>query len=211
MENKPIVGDQVITGNVYIGGAIEKVDDIHADKITPTFLILPEKTPVNAVASSLVLTSDNTDVADADTVTIGTTVYTFKDTLAAAYDVQRDGTTADTTMGNLIAAIDASGTEGVEYFAGTLEHPDAEAGALSTHAFTVTAKVSGVAGNAIATAEDSGHLSWAGDALFLAGGVDGTVGEANETCADASYFYHAIAANTVADANWRQVTLGVAY
>ena len=44
-----------------------------------------------------------------------------------------------------------------------------------------------------------------------AGAVNGTVGVANETCADGSYIYHAIAANTIADANWRRVTLGTAY
>lgn len=42
------------------------------------------------------LTSDNTDVADGDTVTIGSTVYRFKDTMTQAYDVKRNGGTADT-------------------------------------------------------------------------------------------------------------------
>lgn len=254
------------------------------------------------VAASKVLTSDNTDVSDGDTVTIGTTVYRFKDTMAAAYDVKRDGTTADTTMENLIKAINATGTEGVEYFAGTLIHPDVSAGALAAHAFTATAKVVGFAGNSIALAETSTHLSWAGGAAALSGGIDaeaandvlieattegsidnlvlaitagagegtkygtgtvvnplatavkaspstmtatnkikgvignstaiaesladgswaagatalsggidGTVGVANETCADGSYLYHCIAANSTAGTNWRRIDLGSAY
>lgn len=40
-----------------------------------------------------------------------------------------------------------------------------------------------------------------------AGAVNGTVGVANETCADATNLYHCIATNTVAGANWRKVTL----
>lgn len=297
-------------------------------------MTLPEKTPVNGVAASKLLTigtapaegvtvsiggvaykfraaigagaaatcaltTDNTELTDGDTVTIGTTVYRFKDTMAQAYDVKRDGTTADTTMENLIKAINATGTEGVEYFAGTLIHPTVSAGALAAHAFTATAKTIGFAGNAIALDEASTHLSWTGAAVFLSGGidaqaandvligtievsidnlvlaitagagigtnygtgtvtnplatavkaspttmtatnkikgvigdltaiaegladgswalgatflgggVDGTVGVANETCADASYIYHAIAINTIADANWRKITLNV--
>lgn len=121
--------------------------------------------------ASKVLTSDNTEVVDGDTVTIGTTVYRFKDTMSQAYDVKRNGTTADTTMGNLIKAINATGTPGTEYFAGTLIHPTVSAGALAAHAFTATAKTVGTGGNSIAIAEASIHLSWAGGAVLLSGGV----------------------------------------
>jgi len=123
--------------------------------------------------ASAILTSDNTEVTDGDTVTIGTTVYRFKDTMAQAYDVQRHGTTADTTMGNLIKAINASGTPGSEYYAGTLINPDVTAGTLAAHAFTVTAKVPGQPGNLIAKAESSTHLDWDGTGGFLTnGGID---------------------------------------
>ena len=170
-------------------------------------LILNEVTPVNAVAASKVLTSDNTEVADGDKVTIGTVVYTFKDTPAAAYDVKRHGTTADTTMGNLIKAINASGTEGVEYFAGTLAHPDVTAGTLGSHAFTVTAKGKGVIGNRIAISEDSSHLSWASGAVFLSGGINGTVGSQWEVVLDATNLYIAVDDNTITDTNWKKLVL----
>lgn len=132
------------------------------------------KAPARA---SLVLTSDNTEVTDGDTVTIGTTVYRFKNTPAQAYDVKRDGTTADTTLGNLVKAINGTGTPGTEYFAGTIAHPDVTASAVTAHATTVTAKQPGTAGNAIATAETSSHLSWAGGAATLASGATGNFDE----------------------------------
>ncbi len=312
------------TGAVVIGGTIQIPEKTPVNAVAASKLLTIGTNPIEGatvsiggvtykfradalgagVAASKVLTSDNIEVTDGDTVTIGTTVYRFKDTMTQAYDVKRHGTVADTTMENLIKAINATGTAGVEYFAGTLIHPDVSAGALAlaAHAFTATAKAVGFAGNSIAIAEASTHLSWAGGAValsggidpqaandvliggniegsidnlvlaitdggvegtnygtgtvtnplatavkasaatmtatnkvkgeignataiaetladgswaaaatFLTGGVDGTVGLANELCADGSYIYHAIAANTIADANWRRVALGSAY
>jgi len=127
-----------------------------------------------AVAATGILTSNNTEISDGDTVTIGTTVYQFKDTMAAAYDVKRDGTTADTTLANLVKAVNATGTAGVEYFAGTLIHPTVSAGAVTDHAITFTAKTAGAAGNAIAKAVSAGaaELDWDGTGGFLTGGKD---------------------------------------
>lgn len=125
-----------------------------------------------AVAASGTLTSDNTELTDGDTVTIGSTVYRFKDTMAQAYDVKRNGTTADTTLGNLVKAINASGTPGTEYFAGTNAHPTVSAAAVASHHTVVTATTAGAAGNTIATTETSSHLSWG--ATTLASGADAT-------------------------------------
>jgi hypothetical protein len=50
--------------------------------------------------------------------------------------------------------------------------------------------------------------------IFLrasAGAINGTVGVANEICADESYIYHSVGANTVADANWRRIDRGLVY
>jgi hypothetical protein len=173
-------------------------------------LVIPEKTPVNAVAASGVLTSDNTDVADGATVTIGEIVYRFKDTMAQAYDVKRTGT-ADDTLANLVHAINGTGSAGVNYYEGTVAHTLVTSGDVSSHAITVTAKTKGVAGDSIAKAEDSDHLDWDETGEYFTGGVDGTVGVANELCANATYLYHCIATNTIADDNWRQIALGSAY
>ena len=50
--------------------------------------------------------------------------------------------------------------------------------------------------------------------IFLrasAGAANGTVGVANEICADESYIYHSVGASTVATANWRRIARGSAY
>lgn len=117
-----------------------------------------------------VLTSDATNVADAATVTIGATVYRFKDTMALAYDVKR-GTDAATSLDNLKAAINASGTAGVEYFAGTLINPDVIATTNTDTTQKVVSKVIGTANNALATTETSTHLAWEDTTL---GGGTGT-------------------------------------
>lgn len=127
---------------------------------------------VAEVAASLVLTSDNTNVSDGDTVTVGTTVYRFKNTMSQAYDV-KIGTDADTTLLNLAKAINGSGIAGTNYFAGTVAHTLVTSSATVTaHAITITAKTGGRSGNSIATAEASTHLSWTAGGTNLAGGLD---------------------------------------
>lgn len=62
------------------------------------------------------------NVAASDTVRIGNVVYTFVASPAAAFDVDI-GVDLDTSISNLVAAINLSGTEGVEYGTGTTRHP----------------------------------------------------------------------------------------
>lgn len=119
---------------------------------------------VTATKASSTLTSDNTELTDGDTVTIGSVVYRFKDTPAQAYDVKRDGTTADTTLGYLVAAINGTGTPGTEYFVGTAINPLVSAGAVTAHATLVSARDNNVSSD-IATTETSSHLSWTGVTL----------------------------------------------
>ncbi|MDD5724453.1 MAG: hypothetical protein PHY29_12075 [Syntrophales bacterium] len=44
-----------------------------------------------------------------------------------------------------------------------------------------------------------------------AGAANGTVGVANEICADTDYIYHSVGASTAATANWRRIARGSAY
>lgn len=97
-----------------------------------------------------VLTVDATPT-DGNTVTIGTTVYEFQATPAAAYDVD-SGASAEDSIDNLVAAINASGTEGVEYFAGLSIHPDVEAVKLSASTMGIRHKA-GSTDAAVATTE----------------------------------------------------------
>ena len=112
------------------------------------------------------LTNDTTDVADGNTVTIGPTIYQFKSIMGQAFDVQIDVANPDVTLANLVKAINGTGTPGVEYFAGTTAHPDVTAGAVTSHAIVITAKVGGVAGNSIATTTTATHDSWATGTLI---------------------------------------------
>ncbi len=114
------------------------------------------------------------NAVDAETVTIGTTVYRWKNTLALAYDV-KIGANAAASIVNLVAAINANGTAGTHYFAGTLVHPTARAydGAgdtvvVHTNSNTILTAV----GTLIATTETMTNASWG--AATLADGTDGT-------------------------------------
>lgn len=62
----------------------------------------------------------------AETVTIGSFVYTFVVAPTVAFDVDIGGSAA-ASMANLIAAINLTGTEGVEYGAGTTINTDVSA------------------------------------------------------------------------------------
>ena len=125
-------------------------------------------------AATGVLTSDNSQPTANDTVTIGATVYRFKAVadLAQLNDVTISTVDADTTLANLIKAINRTGTEGVHYFAGQLPNASVTAGTtITAHAFTVTAKIKGDIGNSIAKAEASTHLDWDGTGATMGEGA----------------------------------------
>lgn len=113
-----------------------------------------------------------TSFSDGETVTIGTTVYTFKTSLSVtptAYEVLI-GANVAASHTNLAKAINDSGTAGTHYGTGTVIHPTVSASATATTT-VVTAKTPGTAGNAIATTETSATGSWG--AATLASGANG--------------------------------------
>lgn len=170
--------------------------------------VVAEKTPVNAVAASGTITSDGTAPSDGDTVTIDEKVYTFKTTLTPTEGQVLIGGSAAAALDNLKSAINHEGTPDTDYKCEAV-HPTVTATTNTNTTQLVVAKTAGSAENAIVTTKTSSHLSWGG--ATLSGGIDGTTGYANETCADASYLYHAIAANTVSGSNWRRISLGSAF
>jgi hypothetical protein len=121
------------------------------------------------------------------------------------------GVNAEATIDNLVAAINHAAGEGTTYGNGTIANTYVSAAKSTSSTMTATAKVKGVSGNLVALAENLTNGSWASGATFLSGGVDGTVGAAREIYADTSYLYITTAANTIADANWRRISLGSAY
>jgi hypothetical protein len=134
-----------------------------------------------------------------ETLTIGTQAFLFVTLRSGAGSFEITSNADPTTQAvNAKAAINADLTNVTS---------DNVAGVL-----TITAAVKGVVGNLIALTElATGTAVSSVTADKLDGGIDGTVGVANETCVDATYIYHAVAANTIADANWRRVALGSAY
>jgi hypothetical protein len=108
------------------------------------------------------LTSDNTAPADGETVTIGTTVYTFKTTLSTVPAIQGEvliNTTADAALLNLIRAINHSGTAGVDYTMAAAHPLVSAATSVTSHTFAITSLVA-AASASIPTTETSTHLSW---------------------------------------------------
>jgi hypothetical protein len=107
--------------------------------------------------------------------------------------------TAANAITALVAAINASDTQGVGAADGTGD------------VVILTADVAGAAGNSIVIGETLANGAFADDATKLSGGINATVGAANEVKRDNTYLYLCIAENTVADKNWRRIALGSAF
>jgi len=157
-------------------------------------------TAVNAVAASGTLTIATNPTA-ADTMTIGTKVYTFVETPAEDGDIAI-GLDAAATQANIKAAINGIGEGQV-----CTAHPDVTCGDFAANAATITARVKGTAGNGIATTEVLTAEGNIFGAATLEGGVDGTVAAKGTILVDVDKIYVATDANTIADANWKYASL----
>ncbi len=196
-------------------GANNYVHPNHTGNVTSTgdgatvLASLPTGTPVNAVAASKVLTLSGLAL-EGEIVTIGAVAYKFTATVTLANDVLI-GVSAEACIDNLVLAITHGAGEGTNYGTGTVANPLATAVKASPSTMTVTNLIKGIVGNSTPIAETLTNGSFAGGATFLSGGVDGTVGIQWQPMVDASYLYICIAANTIADANWRRIALGSAF
>ena len=131
-------------------------------------------------------------------VTIGVQDFVFVTTRSGAGSFQVTINANHTTQGdNLVAAMaDISNALGVN----------------SGGAVTVTAAVKGVAGNNIVLSTNAtGTAVSSVTGGKIDGGVDGTIGQINEMCADANYVYRCIATNTIADSNWTRIATGASF
>ena len=97
-----------------------------------------------------ILTLDTTPTAS-DTMTIGATVYTFEAAPAALNDITI-GSTAEESIDFIVAAINLTGTDGVEYFAGQAIHGTVEAVKASATSMLLRHKA-GFTDAAVATTE----------------------------------------------------------
>lgn len=144
------------------------------------------------VITALVGGTAGNSIATTETFTAGSNVFD-----AATLGTTTAGT--DCSASNAATALVASITAN-----SAIVTASADAGDV-----TVTAATKGAAGNSIETTETMVNGSFGGGAL--SGGVDGTVGSQWELRVDSSYLYICIDDNTVADTNWRRISLGTAY
>jgi hypothetical protein len=126
------------------------------------------------------ITSDGTNVADGDTVTVGSITYTFRTTLAGqpAYAVGIGGG-ASGSLQALQLAINQNGTVGSNYSTGTLANPDVYSPTVTSTVLTLTARKGGSAGNSVALARTSAgtpHLSVSGATMTGGSGSDTKAG-----------------------------------
>ncbi len=156
--------------------------DVSADapvNAVNSFQTLTVSAITSGVHAESVITSDTTNVTADEVVVIGTRTYRFKDTMAAAYDV-KIGASAAATLDNLAAAINASGTAGVEYYTGTLAHPTVRATTNTDTTQKVVSRTQGTTNNALATTTTASHLAW--EDTTLGGGTGVSVaGVAGQT------------------------------
>ena len=126
-------------------------------------LIATQPTAQTATFKGTLTGSGTTNVSDGDTVTIGSVTYRFKTVMAQVNDIQIAGSgNSDTSLNNLIDAINGTGTAGTNWYAGTVASVTVTAGALAAHAFTVSAI--GTTAN-IASTKSSSVLSWGASTL----------------------------------------------
>lgn len=157
-----------------------------------------DETPVNAVAATGIITMAGIAIAE-ETFVIGAQTFTWKAARSVAGEVTI-GADAPAAVTNLVTAITADITD-----------VTAADGAGDT--VDLTAATKGVAGNSIVLTEASTNMTVDGSGTLggAVAGVDGTVGTANQFAQDGSYIYVCTAVNTIADNNWRRVSLGSAY
>jgi hypothetical protein len=124
--------------------------------------------PTDIVAATGTLTLTGIPVED-ETVTIDTTVYRWRDTLALPNDV-KIGVSAAACVTNLVAAVLATAaSEGTLFGTGTVAHTTVTAADGAGDTVVVTAITAGTGGNSIATTEASTNMSWG--AGTMSGGV----------------------------------------
>lgn len=114
------------------------------------------------------LTSDATNVTANDTVTIGGITYKFVASPTDPYDVDI-GADAATTLDNLKAAINDSGTEGTTYGTGTEQNPYVNATTNTNTTQLLELRSATDSGQSVTVSEASTHLSL--DKTTLNGGA----------------------------------------
>jgi len=174
-----------------------QVSSTDINRLLPT-----DGTPVNAVAAIGILTVDTQATAN-DTMTIGTTTYTFK--AGATAVAGQIGIGADVAACKLAIVAAINGTDALN-----AAHPLVSASAFSTNDCTLTARTKGLAGSSIPLTETLTAVTNIFDRATMGltvEGVDGTAGVAGEQLIDTSYIYVCLADQNHTGANWKKIAL----
>jgi len=137
-------------GDIYIGTVLDNgsqiLINVHGMKVVTVAGVAAQGTLT--IAEPLITT---------DQFTVGLIEYTMITTPIAAYDIAIGAGEAASKV-NIVAAINASGTEGVEYFAGTLVNALVVATTFDGDDCVLTARANGTAGNSIVSDETGNNL-----------------------------------------------------
>ena len=147
-----------------------------------------------AARATLVATAN---FANAETVVIDGKTYTFQTTLTDSDGNVLIGPDAQTSLANLVAAINLAAGSGTTYAASTTVHPTVSAASLSTDRMVATAKSAGTAGNAITVSETGANAYWASVALI--GGRNANVYRFQASITQASPDYDVLIGATAAE------------
>jgi hypothetical protein len=104
--------------------------------------------------NSIVLTKSSTHLTVSGSGTLSGGVN------SVANEVKVDGSSADTSLGNLVAAINGASGAGTKYSTATPANTQVTAGAVASHATLITADVEVIGGDSIVTTTTAAHLSW---------------------------------------------------
>lgn len=157
-----------------------------ATQLTPedgdaAYQVLAKSSPADdtfieaALIQATAILTQTAQPSDGETITVGTTdgstpaVYTWKNSLTTAFQV-KIGADLATSLGNLVAAINAASGAGTKFGTGTTANFDVSATALPLEQVEVTARTAGTGGNSIACSTTDADGAW--DGSTLSGGED---------------------------------------
>lgn len=184
------VGTDLETAQANILAAINGTDE---NNTAHTLVFVFEFVENASIITALVGGTAGNAIETTETFTAVTNIFAA-DALATGTDCS-----AANAITALVAAINALDTQGVAVADGTGDKVD------------FTADVAGIAGNDIEVGKTLVNGAFADNATKLSGGVNGTVGEKGKPMIDTSYIYYCVADNTIADKNWRRISLGDVY
>lgn len=185
------IGTDLATAQANIVAAINGTDGVNT---AHTLVTAAEFATNDCVITALVAGTSGDSIASTETFTAGTNVF---DGLTLGTTQAGVDCTATNAVTAIVASVTANDTNGLTAVDGAGDTVD------------ITFDTKGVIGNAIATTETMANGSFG--AATLEGGVDGTDGVVGDTRFDATYLYVCTNTNTIADANWRRISLGSAY